>query len=64
MIQLKALYKLLTTHGEVHSGSTKYDTVFLVNGYLTVSSQVIETALRNTKKTWNNTDTNRMHTII
>lgn len=50
MIELKVLLKLLTTHGEVHRGGTEYDAVLLVDGYLTVSSQIIKTALRNTKK--------------
>lgn len=50
MIQIKVIYTVLTTHREVHSGSTKYDAVLLVDGYLTVSSQIIETALRNTNK--------------
>lgn len=49
-IELKVLHKLLTTHGEVHCGGTEYDAVLLVDGYLTVSSQIIKTALRNTKK--------------
>lgn len=44
------LYKLRTTHGEVHSRSTKYDAVLLVDGHLTISSQVIKTALRNRNK--------------
>lgn len=44
------LYKLLTTHREVHSGSTKYNAVLLVHSYLTVSSQIIETALRDANK--------------
>lgn len=59
MIQIKVIYKLLTTHREVHSGSPKYDAVLLVDGYLTVSSQIIETALRTPIN--NNTDTDRTH---
>lgn len=50
MTQLKVLNKLLTTHREVHGGSAKYDAVLLVDGYLAVSSQIIETALKNTNK--------------
>lgn len=56
------LHKLLTTQREVHSGSTKYDAVLLVDGYLTVSSQIIETALGDTNKhATTQTDTHRTH---
>lgn len=39
--KLKVLYRVFTTHREVHRGGTKYDAVLLVDGNLTVSSQVI-----------------------
>ncbi len=43
---LRACVHFLTTEGKVHTRGSKYDTLFGVDGNLTVSSQVIQTALK------------------